>query len=110
MLHYDRQMLRGRDKDTLTAAMGGYSHMGTMFIVDKSGDSTPAGPIAELLESVPGLFGGVSRSSSRVLTVRALSDQAALLERAFWRIDQLVRLRRGLSIVRPEYLGRRWMV
>lgn len=107
LLLHERFALRRGDSTAAGEALGGRTHLGSLYV---------AGPPARELdiESLQGLLDarldlvGVSRPATDLLLVRALDHGSERLERAFWPIVNQAREAAGLHAHDPAEVARRW--
>ncbi len=102
----DRLRVDASCRPEALAALGGHTHLGTLYLAGLADDSITRDEIGLALGGLE--LAGASRPSPGLLVVRALDRTAERLERAFWPLVSSARQRAGASPLSPNDVARRW--
>lgn len=103
----DRLWLDGRLQAEARAALGGSTHVGTLYLAGFPDESLAVDHVRAELRGLE--LAGASRPAVGLIVVRALDRSAERIERLFWRLVCLGRARAGVASLSPEAVGRRWL-
>jgi urease accessory protein len=107
LLLHDRIAVRGADRAHAETMLGGYTHLGTLYVAGVAENALAVDSIRQALESRVELV-GVGRPDPLVLVARALDTSAERLEHAFFPAVNAAREAAGQPSLTPGDVARRW--